>query len=293
MPILSSLDQLKSFPFSPMENPKRVLMITPEYFSIEYSINPHMKNEDGTLKEVDHNRAVFQWEKLKEKIEELGLKVFTLPGQVGLPDMVFSANQSLPLDPKRVLIGKMASSQRSGEVQFVREFFENHGVEAKELPESVDCLEGTGDALWHHGMDLLWVGHGFRTSVNAVKYLGEGLDLAVAPLELVDESFYHLDTCMSILDSKTVAWIPKAFSEESQQIIDNFFPVRIEVPYEEGLNSLSCNCWSVDGKNVLVPVGSENLSQKLENHGFIVHELDSCEYLKAGGSLFCMKLAFF
>jgi len=187
----------------------------------------------------------------------------------------------------------MGTSERSGEVEFVKDFFENHGIETKVLPEQVKCLEGTGDALWHHGMDLLWVGHGFRTSYDAVEYLGVGLDLAVAPLKLVDESFYHLDTCMSILDSKTVAWIPKAFSEESQEIIDNFFPVTIEVPYDEGLSKLSCNCWSMDGKNVLLPEGAEALKAKLEKHNFIVHALPSGEFLKAGGSLFCMKLAFF
>ena len=268
-------------------------MISPEHFNIAYAINPHMKTEDGELNEVDQNRALFQWERLKEKIEELGFKVFVLPGQEGFPDMVFSANQSLPLDSKRVLLGKMATEQRSGETKFVREFFENHGIEVKEFPELVDIFEGTGDAIWHHGMDLLWVGHGFRTSLKAVEHLGKGLDLAVAPLELVDESFYHLDTCMSILDSKTVVWTPKAFSEESQEIIDKFFKVRIEIPYEEAKEALSCNCWSMDGKNVLVPQGAVTLKTKLEKHGFIGHELDSSEYLKAGGSLFCMKLAFF
>jgi N-dimethylarginine dimethylaminohydrolase len=293
MPILSTLQEIKSYPFSAMDVPKRVLMITPDHFNIEYAINPHMKTKDGALRTIDHNRALYQWEKVKEKIEQLGLKVFVLPGQENFPDMVFSANQTLPLDSKRVLMGKMATAERAPEVEFVKDFFENHGIVPKRVPDEVTFFEGTGDALWHHGMDLLWVGHGFRTSLDAIKYLGEGLDLAVVPLELVDESFYHLDTCMSIIDSKTVVWTPKAFSEKSQELIDNFFPVTIEVSYDEAIRELSCNCWSVDGKNVLVPLGAKTLKSKLENHGFIVHELDSSEFLKAGGSLFCMKLAFF
>ncbi len=293
MPILNSFEEMKFFPFSAMDIPKRVLMISPDYFSVEYAINPHMKNQEGFLKKVDHKRAVFQWAKLKEKIEELSVKVFVLPGQEKLPDMVFSANQTLPLDSKRVLMSKMGNSQREGEVNYVRDFFENHGIETKSMSAQVDCLEGMGDALWHHGMDLLWVGYGQRTTYNAVEFLGEELDLAVAPLELVDESFYHLDTCMSIIDSKTVAWIPSAFSKNSQEIIDQFFEVTIEVPYKEGLETLACNCWSVDGKNILVPQGAETLIKKLENHEFHIHELDSGEFLKAGGSLFCLKLAFF
>lgn len=268
-------------------------MISPDHFSIEYAINPHMVDEQGELLKVDHNRALFQWERMKDKVEELGLKVFVLPGQEGFPDMVFSANQTLPLDSKRVMMGKMASEERRGEVQFVRDFFENHGIEVKDCPEEISSFEGTGDGLWHPGMDLLWLGHGFRTSFDAVEYLGEGLDLPVAPLKLVDESFYHLDTCFNIIDSQTVVWTPKAFSEESQELIDKFFKVRIEIPYEEAKATLSCNCWSIDGKNVLVPQGSNTLKEKLGNHGFVVHELDSGEFLKAGGSIFCMKLAFF
>lgn len=293
MPVLRSLDEINSYPFSPLEQAQKVLMIKPDYFNIEYQINPYMAGEDGTLGKVDEKRARFQWDKLKTKIEELGVKVFTMPGQEGFPDMVFAANQSLPLDSKRVLLAKMANPQRAGEVSFLKDYFLNHGMEVKELPDKVKSFEGTGDGIWHFGMDLLWVGHGFRTTLNAVDYLGDELGLAVVPLKLVDENFYHLDTCFSVLDSRTVAWVPKAFDTASQNIIDKFFPKRIEIPYEEAKNTLACNCWSLDGKNILTPEGSKTLNEKLQNHDFIVHEMDTSEFLKSGGSVFCLKLAFF
>ncbi|MAE22089.1 MAG: hypothetical protein CMK92_06625 [Pseudomonas sp.] len=293
MPILNTIESLKSYAFSAHDIPSKVLMVRPDYYGVEYVINPYMKNEKGELPVVDEKRAIFQWEKLKGKIEELGVKVFTIAGQENLPDMVFSANQILPLDSKRVLASKMAHEERAGEVEFLVSFFENHGYEVKRLPDSVQNFEGTGDGIWHHGMDLLWVGHGPRSQYAALEFLANDLSLAVAPLELIDENFYHLDTCFAVLDSRTVVWTPKAFSVESQKLIDEFFPVTIEVPYEEALSSFSCNCWSVDGKNVITPVNTPILKQKLESHNFIVHEIDTSEYLKSGGSVFCMKQAFF
>lgn len=293
MPILKTLEDIKSYPFSSMEVPTKVLMVKPDYFSVVYSINPHMKAKDGSPVKVDESRALFQWEKLKDKCKELGLKVMTIPGQENLPDMVFAANQSLPLDSKNILLSKMAHKEREPEVPYFTHFFENHGIQAKSLPEKVGKFEGTGDGLWHYGMDLLWCGHGFRTDMKAIEYLGEDLSLAVVPLELVNDYFYHLDTCMCILNSRTVAWVPKAFSEKSAELIDKFFPTTIEIPLEEARDFFACNSWSVDGKNVLVPTNTPTMKSKLEAHGFIVHELDTSEFIKAGGSIFCMKLAYF
>lgn len=293
MPVLKTLDEIKSYPFAAYDGPTKVLMIKPDYYQVTYEINPHMVDESGNFPKIDEKRALFQWEKLKQKSEEFGMKVFVIPGQENLPDMVFAANQTLPIDSKHVFLSRMAHEQRKPEVSFVADFFENHGIETKTLPDDVNIFEGTGDGLWHFGMDLLWCGHGFRTDMTAIDYLGETMGLAIAPLQLVDENFYHLDTCMCILDSRTVAWTPKAFSEESQEIIDSFFPVTIEIPYEEAKEHFACNSWSVDGKNVLVPQGSKTMKEKLTNHNFIVHELDMGEFQKAGGSIFCLKLAFY
>lgn len=293
MPILDTLDALKNQSFSPMDFPSKVLMISPDHYGVDYVINPHMKTQSGELPIVDEQRAKFQWEKLRQKIKELGLSVTVLPGQEGLPDMVFAANQTLPLDSKRVLTSKMATKERANEVKFLSQFFQNHGYQVKELPFTVERFEGTGDGIWHQGMDLLWVGYGPRTSYSALEYLSNDLGLAVAPLELIDENFYHLDTCFAVIDSRTVVWTPKAFSYKSQELIDNFFPVTIEIPYEEAMESFSCNCWSVDGKNVIVPTNTTILQKKLRSHGFEVHEVDTSEYLKSGGSVFCLKLAYF
>ncbi len=52
--------------------PGRVLMTSPDYFSVEYVINPHMEGHIGT---VDPDRARAQCDALRETYEGLDFTV--------------------------------------------------------------------------------------------------------------------------------------------------------------------------------------------------------------------------
>ncbi len=52
--------------------PKRVLMTTPEFFDVQYVINPHMEGNVGT---VDAAVAASQWDDLRRLYESLGVSV--------------------------------------------------------------------------------------------------------------------------------------------------------------------------------------------------------------------------
>src|SRR4051812_33039583 len=80
--------------------PKRVLMVTPDHFRVDYAINAYMLDSNGKLQNIDQARARQQWENLKNTFISLGLSVEVLPGQPGFPDMVFCANQTLPFPDK-------------------------------------------------------------------------------------------------------------------------------------------------------------------------------------------------
>ena len=54
---------------------KQILMSSPEYFKVEYSINPWMIS--GT--KVDLELAQHQWENLKTTIENAGAEVKVFP----------------------------------------------------------------------------------------------------------------------------------------------------------------------------------------------------------------------
>ncbi|MFT6363382.1 MAG: N-dimethylarginine dimethylaminohydrolase, partial [Planctomycetota bacterium] len=75
----------------------QVLMVDPADFDVLFAINPHMRDADGKLLEVDREEARRQWWCLRESIEDLGIHVEVAPPLEGFPDIVFCANQVLPV----------------------------------------------------------------------------------------------------------------------------------------------------------------------------------------------------
>lgn len=278
-----------------MPRPGRVLLTTPDYFDVEYVINPHMEGHAGT---VDKGEAMRQWTAIRETYDALGVEVSVTDGAAGLPDMVFCANQTLPYrDPsggeRGVVLSRMHAAQRKEEVPYYAGFFSTHGYAIRELSEQVEgSFEGMGDAIWHPGRHLLWGGHGFRTAPDAYDAVSEMLDVPVVLVELADEDFYHLDTCLCPLSETTALIYPGAFTDEGRALIEHFFENVIEVPAVEAREQFACNAHCPDGEHVLIQRGCTATTRQLEAAGFTPVELDTGEFLKAGGSIFCMKLMF-
>lgn len=281
-----SLDDLSTMPL-----PKRVLLVRPTYYTVKHEINPHMKGQTG---KVDKMEAKDQWEILRDTYRQLELKTEVIDGQEGLDDMVFCANQSLPCldaeENKKVVMSIMRAEHRRGEVPYLEQWYRRDGYEVLYLDEDkVDHFEGCGDAIWHDGLRLLWGGHGFRSTLEGHRQVSELLDVPVLALELTDEAFYHLDTCLCVLDRRTALIYPDAFTEEGLALIDAVFERVIRATSYEARKLLACNAVCPDGKNVIIQKGCTDVSKKLRDAGFQVHEVDTSEFLKSGGSVFCMK----
>src|SRR4029077_7445188 len=69
----------------------RILMCPPDYFGIEYEINPWMNVRAGS----DAKRSRQQWTALYETLQELCVAVDLIEPAPGLPDLVFTANAGL------------------------------------------------------------------------------------------------------------------------------------------------------------------------------------------------------
>jgi N-dimethylarginine dimethylaminohydrolase len=293
----------KSLTFTQREKPlmaKKLLMVTPQHFNVEYAINPYMKNEKGQLQNIDRELAQTQWRNLKETFEKIGLPVEVIEGQAGLPDMVFCANQSFPFIREgqfkashSVLLSHMRSQFRKEEVAIFEKYYQREKYDVFGLDDSSKCFEGNGDALLHPTLNLVFGGYGPRTDKVVYKELNERFDLNVVLLELKTEDFYHLDTCLMILNSETAAIQPTAFSETGVKLIKTIFKDVIEVSREENIKAFACNGYCPDGKNVVIQSGAENLNQQLRSRGFTVHEVNTSEFMKSGGSVFCMKMALY
>ena len=278
----------------PIPRPGRVLLTTPDHFEVAYVINPHM---EGNVGDVDGDRARRQWEGLRDAYRRLGLEVSVVGGAEGLPDMVFCANQTLPYQTpggeRGAVLGRMHAPQRKPEVEHYRRFFEGQGYEVHDLdPDLPGDFEGMGDALWHPGRYLLWGGYGYRTDRRVYDRFESALGFMVVPLRLEDPDFYHLDTCLCPLDEQTALVYPGAFDAEGLAALKAHFPRLIEAPEDEARGLFACNAHCPDGETVLIQMGCAETTRRLQAAGFEVVELQTDEFLKSGGSVFCMKLMF-
>lgn len=274
--------------------PKNVLMVEPTGFDIKYAINPHMRDENGDLNSVDSNLAFKQWSALKQKFQELGLTVHTLQGSPELPDMVFCANPFFPLPAgttTQLLLSNMNSPYRQQEPSLFAAWAAQKGLQSQSL-KTTKSFEGMGDALWSYDTMEIFGGHGFRTEETVYDELEQDLKQKVIRLELTSEHFYHLDTCLCILNKDSAMYVKEAFTAEGVQTLNMRFKNLIEIPSDEAIKGFAGNACSVDGQNVLLPTNCHKTRELLENNDFTVHELDTSEFIKSGGSIFCMKMLF-
>ncbi|MGE3777810.1 MAG: dimethylarginine dimethylaminohydrolase family protein [Pirellulaceae bacterium] len=263
-----------------MSSEPHILMCTPEFFGIEYEINPWMKRE----RPADHALAARQWGQLKETLTSLGARISLLTPVPGLPDLVFTANAGL-IHGARCILSRFRHVQRQGEEQHDADWFTSHGFEVVRLPEDM-YFEGAGDALYCG--DTLFAGYRRRSDARAMQQVGRLTASHVIPLELVDPYYYHLDTCFCPMAMDVAIYYPAAFDEYGQRVLRDRVPTLIEVTPEEA-RSFACNAVVV-GKTVVTNVGCPQLQAALHRHGFATVETPLSEFVKAGGSAKCLTL---
>lgn len=277
---------------------KEVIMVHPQYFDIKYAINSHMLDANGNLNQINKQLALTQWNDLKNKFLNLNLKVHVLEASEEFPDMVFSANQSFifkdaKTEEKKAVISNMRSNYRKKETSFFKDWYKNNHYKIFELGDESSelCFEGNGDIIPHPDFSFFWGGAGPRTDRAIYDQLNKKLNLKFEVLNLTHPDFYHLDTCFVVLDTKTCAFVPAAFSQSDAEKIKNHFHTTITITEEEAKKYFAANAFCPDGKNVVVQIGTKKFKADLKNHGFNIIEVDTSEFMKSGGSVFCMKMA--
>ncbi|MBI4202775.1 MAG: amidinotransferase [Chloroflexi bacterium] len=258
-----------------------LLMCPPTFYAVEYEINPWMKRREA----VDGTKARRQWYTLFRVLsEDIGATVELARPLPGLPDFVFAANSGLVLDGL-VIPSRFRYPERSAEEQHWRAWFEVHDYGSYEIPLGL-YFEGEGDVLVCG--DLLVAGFGFRSDREAVQRVSELLEKEALILQLANPWFYHLDTCFCPLNRETVLYVPQAFTEASRRAITQRFPDAIPVPENEA-HRFACNS-IVLGRHVVMSPECPVTGQELKMRGYMVHEVEVSEFLKAGGGAKCLAL---
>ena len=258
-------------------------MCPPDYFGVEYNINPWMADNLGR---VDHARAKSQWHNLFETLSKYA-EIELLEPQPHLPDMVFTANAGL-VKENTFIPSRFQYPERRPEETHFSAWFSSKGYHLADLAEPVS-FEGEGDALLQHNKNLLWMGYGFRTGPQTRDLLQVLFPHCIA-LQLVDPRFYHLDTCFCLLPGGRVMYFPKAFSKESRQTIEAHFAPkdRIEINEEDGLY-FACNAVVIEN-NLILNHASPTLITRLASLGYQAILTPVDEFLKAGGGTKCLVL---
>lgn len=259
-------------------------MCPPDYFTVDYVINPWMAGNEGGL---DLALAKRQWANLRERLGEYA-EVVTMEPQPDLPDMVFTANAGVVYGNKAIASHFMPMERRPEEPHF-KSWFRENGFELYELDEKIG-FEGAGDCLHDRGGSWLWTGYGFRTEIEAHDEIRDFFGIDVVSIRLTDERFYHIDTCFCPLNEGFLMYHPPAFDYDSRVAIESRIPPhkRIVVDTKDAGN-FACNAVNIDNQ-VFLHKASGTLKARLMLNGFNVHEVDVSEFLKAGGSAKCLTL---
>lgn len=257
-----------------------ILMCPPDYYGIEYEINPWMSRSRAS----DPRFAREQWLALYNLLNGLQVDVRLLPPVQGLPDLVFTANAGL-IWHKTAFLARFRHAARQGETPEDQRWFDSNGFQSVMLPEGWD-FEGAGDALFCG--DTLYGGYLIRSDAGALQWLGSTLGCRVIPLQLVDPHYYHLDTCFCPLSPTEAIYFPPAFDEYGQKVLAAQVPHLVPVVPDEAAR-FACNAVVV-GRDVILNTGCPQLEADLQQRGYRTHATDLGEFIKAGGSSKCLTL---
>ena len=267
---------------------RSVLLCPPTFFDVREAKNPHM----GAA--IDRVLAQRQWENLRRALQDSGLEVELIDPVKDLDDMVFAANQvfvgQCPGAGRFVVPSRMRFASRQKEVGYYVEWFRQRGYNVLDVDLNGEYLEGHGDLIWHPGSLRVWAAYGFRSSRGGVERFAAAmseLGIPVTILELRDEHFYHLDTCFCPLNQDAVLIYPGALTEAACAEVRQGFARTHALSREEALQFIA-NGIVANGR-FITPWVTPHLAQMLAQEGLTPVVVETSEFEKSGGSVFCMK----
>ena len=264
---------------------RHYLMVEPDHFRVDYTINPYMDVAD----QPDPVRSREQWQALVEALRAAGARVEVLAQRPDAPDMVYAMNLGLVVNPaegrRQVVMSHMRHPERRMETGSAQRWFAEHGFATSYVGrDGVGAHLEAGDAFAFG--DALVVGYGPRTEELALKHLATDLGVRVRGLRIAHPGMYHLDLAFCPLDERRALVYPAAFDQESARAALALVPEPLVLTEEEALTF--CANSVVVGRTVLMPACPDRVRAQLEAWGFEVVLLDLSELHKGGGSIRCL-----
>src|ERR1700758_3830723 len=151
---------------APMRQP-RILLCPPDFYGIEYEINPWMSRERGAEVPV----AKSQWAGLHATLSKLKCKIELISPQPKLPDMVFTANAGLAVG-KQFISRNFRHKKRAAEVAHFTRWMVGHAYQISRLPSDY-YSESEGHVLF--AGETLFCCYKFRSDIKSHRAVAQML----------------------------------------------------------------------------------------------------------------------
>jgi N-dimethylarginine dimethylaminohydrolase len=288
-----------------------VLMGDPTHFSVVGGANPHTRDRYGRRKQVDRDRAIRQWNRLHDLLGEQGIRVHVIPPDSRQPGLVYPANAGFRIGSDFVLSN--LTPTRAGEQPAYRRAVESFALRPHTLENR---FEGEADLFPAGDFYLMTCGeirrqrfvprigwppwrrvYGFRSAPEALAEIQSRFPLGreVLRLELIDERYYHGDTCLCSFGAGRrylLAYLP-ALTPDSRERLRKHFGDRLIPLVGTDAETYAANSFHLERSGVPLLVMPEGISRELEeavrSRGAHVLKVDVSEFKKkGGGSVKCM-----
>jgi N-dimethylarginine dimethylaminohydrolase len=287
-----------------------ILMGDPSHFSVVGGANPHTRDRYGRRKTVDRALAIQQWKRMRDRLQEQGFHVEVIPPDPKFPGLVYPANFGFRHGDHYVLSN--LTPTRRGEQPAYRKALEGLGLRCATIRSSfegeADLFPAGGRLLFTHGtiekqrfvFRFGWPPYkrvyGFRSDPIALAEIAalEPFARPVEKLRLVDERYYHGDTCLCSFGPgrrELLAYLP-VLAPEAVARLRELFPDLVEIDdADAAIYAANSFAFERNGEHfLLVPEGiSARLESRIQERGVRVLKADVSEFhKKGGGSVKCM-----
>lgn len=288
-----------------------VLMGDPSHFSVVGGANPHTRDRWGRKKSVERELAIAQWQRMRDTLRDLGLRVEVVPPDPAHPGLVYPANAGFRAGDQFVLSN--LTPTRAGEQAHYRELIEKLGLPCRTIESR---FEGEAD-LFPCGAFMIFTHgaiekqrfvprfgmppwkriYGFRSDPACLREIDaiHAFEHKLLRVRLVDEGYYHGDTCLCSfgpMRRHLLAYLDVIEKESRALLRDRFEDDLIEMGKEDAaIYAANSFAFERDGEHFLVmPEGvSDALQGELRERGVTIVTVDVSEfYKKGGGSVKCM-----
>ena len=288
-----------------------ILMGDPAHFSVVGGANPHTRDRYGRKKTVDRELAKQQWARLREQLIDMGLRVEVIPPDPAHPGLVYPANAGFRSGDDFILSN--LTPTRAGEQPAYRLAIQGLGLRCHTIKSR---FEGEADLFPAGDRYIFTFGgiqrqrfvprlgwppwrriYGFRSEpeslaeIEAIRSLGRD----VLRIRLVDERYYHGDTCLCsfgrerelllayprVIEPASLATLREALGDKLIEIGDD----------DAAIYAANSFAFTREGTPFLVmPKGiTSSLHGEVTDRGVEILSADVSEFhKKGGGSVKCM-----